>query len=205
METATRESLWFALYSDLKERCFDGITHRVVGDISTPISGDYVFPAHVSQTLTAFRELRALFSDVVTLSRQLSRTGQATTQSQRVAISLMEGIMQGLFGATPEAEAEDTAAFASIFERDMCAMLREDLFSKHELTRVQDMATRVLRRAPCVLANHRATVQVSVLCDRFGSVTPEDMEVLARFLIALVIDIAELRSNGTGDEVVRMR
>ena len=205
METTTRESPWFALYSDLKERCFDGITHRVVGDISTPISGDYVFPAHVSQTLTAFRELRALFSDVVTLSRQLSRTGQATTQSQRVTISLMEGIMQGLFGATAEAEAEDTTASASIFERDMCAMLREDLFRKHELTRVQDMATRVLRRAPCVLADHRATVQVSVLCDRFGSVTPEDMEVLARFLIALVIDIAELRSNGTGDEVVRMR
>ena len=84
-------------------------------------------------------------------------------------------------------------------------MLRDDLFRKHELTRVQDVATRVLRRAPCVFADNRATVQVSVMCDRFGAVTLEDMEVLARFLIALLIDIAELRSNGAGDEVVRIR
>ena len=201
METATQESPWFALYADLNRRRFDGITHYVAGTISAPICGNYVPSAVVPQTLTAFRELLASFADVVTLSEELSRSAQRTMQAQTVPMSLMVAISKGLFAGDAGSETEEASGATGASERETGVMLRADIFSKHNLAKAQEVATRVLHSAPAVFANGRATVQLSVMCDGSGAVALDDMETLARFLIALTMDIVELRHEGAVQEV----
>ena len=201
METATQESPWFALYADLNRRRFDGITHYVAGTISAPICGNYVPSAAVPQTLTAFRELLASFADVVTLSEELSRSAQRTMQAQTVPMSLMVAISKGLFAGDAGSETEEASGATGASERETGVMLRADIFSKHNLAKAQEVATRVLHSAPAVFANGRATVQLSVMCDGSGAVALDDMETLARFLIALTMDIVELRHEGAVQEV----
>ena len=201
METATQESPWFALYADLKSRRFDGLQHSVVGTISTPISGNYVPDAIVPQTLTAFRELLASFANVVTLSEEVIRSAQQTMQAQTVPMSLMDAISKGLFAGESVSETEEASGATNSAPLHTGAMLRADIFSKDDLGKAQEVSKRVLHSAPAVFGDGRATVQLFLMCDEAGAVALDDMEILARFFIALTMDIVELRQQAAVEEV----
>ena len=201
METATQESPWFALYADLKSRRFDGLQHSVVGTISTPISGNYVPDAIVPQTLTAFRELLASFANVVTLSEEVIRSAQQTMQAQTVPMSLMDAISKGLFAGESVSETEEASGATNSAPLHTGAMLRADIFSKDDLGKAQEVCKRVLHSAPAVFGDGRATVQLFLMCDEAGAVALDDMEILARFFIALTMDIVELRQQAAVEEV----
>ena len=73
--------------------------------------------------------------------------------------------------------------------------LRQDILKKGESIEVKGLLSRVLRISPMVVSGKTATVQVRFVSLDPASTSTENAELLARYLMALVIDAKILRDH----------